>query len=167
MTAINFSNALGSHPDYLEYRVARAEVLASNIANADTPGYKSRDLKFVGSSKAVSFSNIVDGQLKMQESRGGLAAGDFTAASTSLGSTSSVTHPKHFVLSIDDARSLAGNSRFETHDRSIGHQLSLDGNSVDVQKESAEFARNALDFSVSFRLLNGRFSGLSKAISGQ
>ncbi|MBA4500902.1 flagellar basal body rod protein FlgB [Marinobacterium marinum] len=44
--AINFDTALGIHDDALALRARRAEVLANNIANADTPGYKARDLDF-------------------------------------------------------------------------------------------------------------------------
>ncbi|RTE86165.1 MULTISPECIES: flagellar basal body rod protein FlgB [Gammaproteobacteria] len=44
--SINMNNALGIHPDALLVRERRAEVLASNIANADTPGYKARDIDF-------------------------------------------------------------------------------------------------------------------------
>ena len=44
--AINFDNALGVHPQALALREKRSEVLASNLANADTPGYKARDLDF-------------------------------------------------------------------------------------------------------------------------
>ena len=44
--AINFDNALGIHPQALQVRAQRAEVIASNIANADTPGYKARGLDF-------------------------------------------------------------------------------------------------------------------------
>ncbi len=44
--AINFDNALGIHPQALTLREKRSEVLASNLANADTPGYKARDLDF-------------------------------------------------------------------------------------------------------------------------
>ncbi|MGR5347553.1 flagellar basal body rod protein FlgB [Vibrio mediterranei] len=36
----------GIHPQMLQYRARRTEVLASNIANVDTPNYKSRDLTF-------------------------------------------------------------------------------------------------------------------------
>lgn len=40
-------NALfGVHEKALTYRAKRAEVLASNMANADTPGYKARDFDF-------------------------------------------------------------------------------------------------------------------------
>ena len=44
--AITFENALGVLPGTLEYRTRRAEVLAGNIANVDTPGYQARDLDF-------------------------------------------------------------------------------------------------------------------------
>lgn len=44
--AISFDKALGIHPDALILRARRAEVLANNIANADTPNYKARDFDF-------------------------------------------------------------------------------------------------------------------------
>jgi flagellar basal-body rod protein FlgB len=43
---INFDKALGIHPQALAMREKRSEVLAANLANADTPGYKARDLDF-------------------------------------------------------------------------------------------------------------------------
>ena len=44
--SISFANALGIHENALNFRAQRAEVLANNIANADTPNYKARDLDF-------------------------------------------------------------------------------------------------------------------------
>lgn len=44
--AINFDNALGIHPQALALREKRSELLATNLANADTPDYKARDLDF-------------------------------------------------------------------------------------------------------------------------
>jgi len=44
--AINFEKALGIHQHTLGIRSRRTEVLAGNIANADTPGYKARDIDF-------------------------------------------------------------------------------------------------------------------------
>ena len=43
---ISFASALGIHEQALNFRAERAEVLANNIANADTPGYQARDLDF-------------------------------------------------------------------------------------------------------------------------
>ena len=44
--AINFDKALGIHPFALQARVQRSEILASNLANVDTPGYLARDYDF-------------------------------------------------------------------------------------------------------------------------
>ncbi|NIV32126.1 MAG: flagellar basal body rod protein FlgB, partial [Anaerolineae bacterium] len=46
MTTISFDNAFGIHDDALRLRSQRSEVLANNIANADTPGFKARDIDF-------------------------------------------------------------------------------------------------------------------------
>ncbi|MBS7690026.1 flagellar basal body rod protein FlgB [Pseudomonas lalucatii] len=44
--SISFDSALGIHEKALGFRAQRAEVLANNMANADTPNYKARDLDF-------------------------------------------------------------------------------------------------------------------------
>lgn len=44
--SINFERALGIHPQALALREKRSEILATNLANADTPDYKARDLDF-------------------------------------------------------------------------------------------------------------------------
>ncbi len=44
--AINFDNALGIHPQALALRERRSEILAANLANAETPFYKAKDLDF-------------------------------------------------------------------------------------------------------------------------
>lgn len=60
MSSIGIDNGLGIHPHALLARERRAEILASNIANADTPGYKARDLDFraalEGAQKRQDFS---------------------------------------------------------------------------------------------------------------
>lgn len=60
--AINFDKAFGIHPNAMLARVQRAEVLASNIANADTPGYKAKDIDFaqaLSNAKSAQSSNFV------------------------------------------------------------------------------------------------------------
>ena len=55
---ISFDSALGIHQQALAVRARRAEHLASNIANADTPGYKARDIDF---RQALSQAQAVKG----------------------------------------------------------------------------------------------------------
>ncbi len=70
-------NALATHSSAILLRARRAEILAANLANTDTPGYKARD---------VDFKSVFD-----QMKTGGLAA----PASThrrhfSVGNTTSI-----------------------------------------------------------------------------
>ena len=44
--SLSFDRALGIHEKALAFRADRAAVLANNIANAETPNYKARDLDF-------------------------------------------------------------------------------------------------------------------------
>lgn len=44
--SINFENALGIHEQALQVRAQRAEVLANNLTNVNTPNYKARDIDF-------------------------------------------------------------------------------------------------------------------------
>ncbi|MFY0664355.1 MAG: flagellar basal body rod protein FlgB [Natronospirillum sp.] len=46
MSALGFQNSLGIHQKALLVRAERTEVLANNLANADTPGFKARDIDF-------------------------------------------------------------------------------------------------------------------------
>lgn len=44
--AISLDNYLGVQSRAIQLRTERSEILASNIANADTPGYKAKDFDF-------------------------------------------------------------------------------------------------------------------------
>ena len=44
--AVTFRDALGIHPEAMSLRARRAEILAANFINADTPYYKARDIDF-------------------------------------------------------------------------------------------------------------------------
>lgn len=52
--AIGFDAALGLHESALLLRERRAGVLAANLANADTPHFKARDLDFQGLLEAAA-----------------------------------------------------------------------------------------------------------------
>lgn len=44
--SISFDKALGIHAEALQVRSRRLELLAANLANADTPNFKARDIDF-------------------------------------------------------------------------------------------------------------------------
>lgn len=54
--ALNFDKALGVHADALRTRAERTQLLASNLANASTPGYQARDIDF-----AAAMAQSADG----------------------------------------------------------------------------------------------------------
>jgi flagellar basal-body rod protein FlgB len=60
--AISFDRYLGVHDDALLVRSKRTEILASNIANADTPGYKAQDIDF---KQAMASAQGGDGKFKL------------------------------------------------------------------------------------------------------
>jgi len=131
--AINFEAALGIHDKALVLRSQRAEVLANNIANADTPGYQSRDMDF--------------GDLLAQ------AKGQQAVAIKR-------TNARH--ISTAGEMGLGSDLKYRTP-----MQPSIDGNTVDLQIEQAEYADNAIAFQSSFTFLNSKFTGLMKAIRGE
>jgi flagellar basal-body rod protein FlgB len=55
---INFDKALGIHLQALQVRQQRTEVLATNIANADTPGYKAREIDFRAALNAAQNDHV-------------------------------------------------------------------------------------------------------------
>lgn len=132
---INFQAALGVHDQALALRSQRAEVLANNIVNADTPGYQARDMDF---DKLLSFAAS-----NMQSPR--------------------VTNERHFSTAINASASGPDNGLLYRNP----HQPSIDGNTVDLQIEQAEYAKNALRFQASFTFLNSKVRGVMTALRGE
>jgi flagellar basal-body rod protein FlgB len=76
-------NELGFHQRALSLRAYRQQVLASNIANADTPHYKARDVDFKASLQGALGS--VGGQLNLARTTSRhLASGDDAPAGAKL-----------------------------------------------------------------------------------
>ncbi len=56
---MNIDSLFGIHEQALNMRIKRSEVLASNLANADTPGYKAKDMDFNDALKSASSNQSV------------------------------------------------------------------------------------------------------------
>lgn len=66
---ISFDSALGSHDKALIVRSQRAELLASNLANSDTPGYKAKDIDFKSAMEnAQASKSVANSGLKVTHS---------------------------------------------------------------------------------------------------
>ncbi len=129
---MNLDNIFGIHAKAMQLRSYRAEVLATNIANAETPNYLARDFDF----KQV-LQSVADERSALK-----------------------VTRPGH--IQAGDAELMGEDLMYR-----VPEQPSIDGNTVDLQIERAEFTRNAMQYQASVRFLNGKISGLLRAIKGE
>jgi len=73
--AINIDTALGIYPHTLRLRAARAEILAANLANSDTPNFKARDLDFQAA-LARSLAGTLGDSLTLAATRAGHMDGE-------------------------------------------------------------------------------------------
>jgi len=138
------SDALNFQSQALKLRGQRQGVLTSNITNADTPGYKAVDFDFASALKSAT-----------ETGRTAPAAG---AATQSDLKRTDGRHIEGRRLGADPA-SLALKFRSAV-------MPSIDGNTVDLETERAQFAENALKYEASLRALNGQLRTLQSAMSG-
>ena len=144
----NMTSNLDFHSKALVLRADRQRIIASNIANADTPGYAARDLNF---------------KEAMANATGGPSANLRAAGSNAASSAAGTTHPKHIALA-GGTGSLGGASNLGYVAQS---QPSADGNSVDLDRERANFVDNSVRYESTLRFINGSAKGLLSAIQGQ
>lgn len=122
----------------LSLRSQRQQLLASNIANADTPNYKARDIDFGAALK-------------------GAMAGSGPA--TALASTAA-GHIAHAQGS--GAGAGAGGPLMY---RTIA-QGNVDGNAVDMDVERNQFTDNAIRYEASLTAISSQIKGLLTVIQG-
>src|SRR5689334_9752367 len=75
--ALNLDTYLGVHADALQLQSKRMEVIADNLANSDTPGYKARDIDFRA---AMAQVNGADAPVKLATTNSGHIGADPAAA---------------------------------------------------------------------------------------
>ena len=115
----------------------RLELLADNVANADTPQYKARDIDFrTAMQSAGSPTNNLDGDLPIVTTR--------TGHLKVPGAGPNTTTPLYRVPD----------------------QPSLDGNTVDSQKENAAIAETSVRYQASLTFISAQIRGLRDAITG-
>lgn len=123
--------ALGIHEQALQVRTRRLEVLAQNIANADTPHFKARDIDF----------------------RSVLA--EAGAQPTSM----SATRARHFA---DGELTDTDGLRYR-----IPFNSALDGNTVEMSVEQANYGKAASEYQATLSFLESRIAGIRKSLRGE
>jgi len=127
------TSTIDQHGKVLELLAKRQQILAGNIANADTPGFKARDIDF-----PAALVQAHNGQRELP-----------------------TTHTRHITVEgISGASAAAPVWR-------ASEQPSMDGNTVDLDRERANFADNALRYEATLRFINGHVRTVLSAITGQ
>lgn len=135
----SLDKVFGINQQAVKIHSRRSEILAGNLANADTPGYKARDIDF---------------RAALQQVKAG-------ASATSL----KTTHANHLNSAgsqsgrIDD---VLGEMKYRTPS-----QPSLDGNTVDPLMEKAAFMENALLYQTNLKFLSGKIKHIKSALRGE
>jgi flagellar basal-body rod protein FlgB len=140
ITPTGLDPLFGIHAEALKVQRSRMEVLASNIANADTPNYQARD---------IDFAQVL-AQAQKGESPERLLTTNVNHLSGAQGAGSSS----------DVASTLPLSYR-------VPMQPAVDGNTVDTQIEQASFADASLHYQASLNFIDGRIKSLLTAITGQ
>lgn len=138
----NMTNALDFHAKALVLRAERQRVIASNIANADTPGYTGRDINFKD-----AMNTALDSSAQTMAPRA---------------SSNGTSNTRHIPLQAQTA-SMGTSSLAYTAQT----QPALDGNSVDMDRERANFVDNSVRYEATLRFINGQSKTLLSAIQGQ
>lgn len=133
--------ALNFHQTALRVRNQRQELLASNIANADTPQYKARDIDFQSAMQAALQGN----------NNPALTAGSLQQ-----------TNQSHMNGSAGNQYGGPGEALF----RPI-IQGSVDGNTVDMDVERNAYVDNGIRYEASLTMMTGQIKKLLSAITGQ
>ncbi|HEX7865881.1 MAG TPA: flagellar basal body rod protein FlgB [Variovorax sp.] len=126
--------ALRFNREALNLRAERQEVLAANIAHADTPNYKARDFDF-----SARLSDAVERGRASQ--------------SVSLATTSS-RHLAGQAQAVSDKDLLYR----------VPNQSSLDGNTVEMDAERIAFADNALRYESNLTVINSKIKSMLSAL---
>jgi len=129
----------------LRVRAQRQEILAANIANADTPNYKARDIDFASSLKKALEANVSN-------------AANNAAASSNGNLSLATNHAKHIP------GGSGGISEADLLYRPL-IQGSVDGNSVDGEVERTAFVDNAIHYEANITMLNAQIKDMNAALS--
>lgn len=135
--SVSFEKAFGIHQHTLVVRNDRAEALAGNLANADTPGYKARDVDFNNAMVEQAHLLTVNNDPPMTK-----------------------TNERHMDLS-----DLPRDPELILKYRLPYQADTGNGNTVEVGTERMNYTSNTLEYQASLQFLNGRISKLKEALT--
>jgi flagellar basal-body rod protein FlgB len=134
------TDSLNFQTQALVLRSERQRLIASNIANADTPGYQAREMDFATALRQATSD--------ASGSQAGSGAASPTIATTQAGHIAAATGARA------PANLLYANAS----------QTSVDRNTVDMDRERAAFADNSVKYEATLRFINSSVRTMLDAI---
>ena len=131
------TDSLDFQAQALSLRSERQRLIASNIANADTPGYVAREMNFAQALKDATGA--------------GQPAARLTASA-----------PGHIPVG-----NAGSGGTFSTLMYASPSQTNLDRNTVDMDRERASFADNTVKYEATLRFIGANVKTTLSAITGQ
>ncbi|MGG7448925.1 flagellar basal body rod protein FlgB [Kosakonia oryzendophytica] len=129
--------ALRFQQEALNLSAQRQEILSANIANADTPGFQARDIDFASELKKV-----------MERGRAEESGVSLALTSSRHIPAQAMTPPSTDLL------------------YRIPDQPSLDGNTVDMDRERTQFADNSVKYQTGLTVLGGQIKSMMSVLQG-
>lgn len=144
-----FDNTIQLLTKAIDYTTLRHNVIASNIANVDTPGYKAMDLFWAlkpsyAQNTELKFEHLFKRARKLREGKANQSSSGFDMQAT-------------------QGEGLKDNQPMLVLDTT--GQPRLDGNTVNPDQQLAKLAENTIMHNTFVQLLNMRFKMLHEAIS--
>ena len=147
------TDTLNFQAEALVLRSERQRLIASNIANADTPGYVAREMNFAQALRMATGAG--QPAVTLAADQPGHIGGGSGATQGATVSTAGHMQP-------------AAGARGETGLRyATAAQTNLDRNTVDMDRERASFADNSVKYEATLRFINGNVRTMLEAIKGQ
>lgn len=153
---MSFDSILGVHEKALHLRAMRSEILASNIANADTPGYQARDIDFTSALSEAMGENSAS---RININAG--ASGSPNTLGLRVASAGTSINQAGMSISGNSPGDISASLKYR-----IPLQSALDGNTVETDREQAAFADNTVRYQATLQFLGGKFSSMKNAITG-
>ena len=139
------TDSLNFNAEALRLRSDRQRLIASNIANADTPGYVARDFNFANA--------LSEATGRQSQTSGGTAPRLAMSASS----------PLH----LNRGGNPVGAGAEPELNYATQAQDNLDANTVDMDRERASFADNTVRYEAALRFINAQIRTLNSAVTGQ
>ena len=138
--SVSFDQVFGIHQHTMKVRNARAEIIAGNLANADTPGFKARDLDFNKALVDAARLQTINNDPPMAKSSSG---------HMDISDLKALKEPELLLKYRNPFQPDTGN-----------------GNTVEISTERMNYMSNNIEYQATLNFLNGRISKLRSALKG-